>query len=479
MHAFVQQHSSMDAFVLRKRKRHDGCQQYILAPPATSTHTSSVPDEDESTEFKLALLASLHPGLDGTSLLEALLAADGSIEEAANYLSHSQLVSSRKPPTNPSIGYQSSLTRYRVDSGDARPAKKPLVQKGKTLYLYSPEDVEAHTPCSIIHNFLPSKQANALLSQLLDEAPTYQSIEFKLFDRVVTSPHTFCFYVNSLAEAEQQKTEYIYDGRRVEASLRVHKPLPVTNTTQDVRQSPSEMLNALPQVEDTVNREIRRRIEAFYPDGKKLKYQSPHPWKANTAFVNCYDGPQEHVGYHADQLTYIGPRAIIGSLSLGVAREFRVRKIAVSDDEERADVQGQVSIHLPHNSLLIMHAEMQEEWKHSIAPATAIDPHPLAKNKRLNVTYRFYKDNLHPRYTPKCKCGIPTVLRCATRKKESRGRYMWMCHAHYSPGQDGCSFFQWAEFDDDGEPPWARVMKKVEEEARTLEKAKEEVGTTT
>ena len=23
------------------------------------------------------------------------------------------------------------------------------------------------------------------------------------------------------------------------------------------------------------------------------------------------------------------------------------------------------------------------------------------------------------------------------------------------PGREGCSFFQWAEFDDDGEPPWA------------------------
>jgi alkylated DNA repair dioxygenase AlkB len=446
----------MDAFVVRKRKRHDDCLQSTSPPLAAPALSGPAPTEDESTEFKLALLASLHPDLDGTSLLEALLAADGSIQEAANYLSHDQHPSSRKPPANSSIGYQSSLTSYRISSGDVRPAKKPLVRKGKTLYLYSPEDIEAHTPCSIIHNFLPSQQANALLLQLLDEAPTYRSIEFKLFDRVVTSPHTFSFYVNSLAEAEEQKTEYIYDGRRVEASPSVSKPLTITNTTQDVRQSPSEMLNALPQVEDTVNNEIRRRIQMFYPDGKKLKYQSPYAWKANTAFVNCYDGPQEHVGYHADQLTYLGPRAVIGSLSLGVAREFRVRKLAASDDEERANAQGQISIHLPHNSLLIMHAEMQEEWKHSIAPATAIDPHPLAKNKRLNVTYRFYKDNLHPKYTPKCKCGIPTVLRCATRKKESRGKYMWMCHAHYVPGQDGCSFFQWAEFDDDGEPPWAK-----------------------
>ena len=72
--------------------------------------------------------------------------------------------------------------------------------------------------------------------------------------------------------------------------------------------------------------------------------------------MNCYDGPQESVGYHADQLTYLGPRAIIGSLSLGVAREFRVRKILAEDDSVHrkqdgslADAQGQISIHLPHN----------------------------------------------------------------------------------------------------------------------------------
>lgn len=171
------------------------------------------------------------------------------------------------------------------------------------------------------------------------------------------------------------------------------------------------------------------------------------------------------VGYHADQLTYLGPRAIIGSLSLGVSREFRVRKIisknedepatkARKKDDNNADTEGQIAIHLPHNSLLVMHAEMQEEWKHSIAPAQSIDPHPIAKNKRLNITYRWYKDALHPKYTPRCKCGIATVLRCVQRKRENRGKYMWMCHANYTPGKEGCSFFQWAEFDDDGNPPW-------------------------
>jgi len=438
----------MDAFVSRKRK-------WAEQSPK-SVENISVQQEEDSTDFKLAILASLHPKLDEGTLLEALLAADGHVEQASESLSQP-----RKRPASSTVGYQSSLSSYRITPANGTSTKKPMVKKGKTLFLYSPEDVEAHTPCSIIHNFLPAKQAEALLSQLLEEASSYNRYKFKLFERVVLSPHTYSFYVNSLEEAEKQKTEYIYNGGELE----------------DVRQSTSEMLNACPQVEEAVNREIQRRIRDFYPSGKKLKYQSPHPWKANTAFVNCYDGPQESVGYHADQLTYLGPRAIIGSLSLGVAREFRVRKILAEDDSVHrkqdgslADAQGQISIHLPHNSLLVMHAEMQEEWKHSTAPAQAIDPHPLAKNKRLNITYRFYKDSLHPRYTPKCKCDVPTVLRCATRKKESRGRYMWMCHAGYVPGRESCGFFQWAEFDEDGEPPWAGKIK--EEERRSGEEGR-------
>ena len=197
------------------------------------------------------------------------------------------------------------------------------------------------------------------------------------------------------------------------------------------------------KVQPVVNDEIAKRIKHHYPNGKKLKYQSPREWIPNSAFVNCYQGGGESVGYHCDQLTYLGPRAVIGSLSLGVAREFRVRKIVARDDEEpgskdqRADAEGQISIHLPHNSLLVMHAEMQEEWKHSIQKASTIDPHPIAGNKRINVTYRHYRESFHPRYTPICKCNVSTVLRCVQRNQANRGRYMWMCHAGLTPGKEG------------------------------------------
>lgn len=240
------------------------------------------------------------------------------------------------------------------------------------------------------------------------------------------------------------------------------------------------------RVQERVNEEIRHRIRSIYPDGKKLRFQSPREWVPNAAFVNCYNGPTESVGWHSDELTYLGPRAVIGSLSLGVEREFRVRRVVPTtinqDDEDDeagvgvgsgpgpavGDTQGQISIHLPHNSLLVMHAEMQEEWKHSISPAQSIEPHPVSGNRRINITYRWYRESLHPRYTPRCHCGSHAILRCVQRKRETRGKYMWMCYSGYAPGGESCSFFQWAEFDDDGEPIWDD-KKESEDAAPTLQ----------
>lgn len=252
------------------------------------------------------------------------------------------------------------------------------------------------------------------------------------------------------------------------------------------------MRHVSPKVQAAVNVEIATRIKS-YPNGKRLKYQSPHTWKPNAAFVNCYNGPAESVGYHSDQLTYLGPHAVIGSISLGVAREFRVRRIVPQDNESSgtsskgnsrakediSDQRGQISIHLPHNSLLVMHAEMQEEWKHSIAPARSIIPHPIAGNIRINITYRDYKESLHPRFTPRCHCGVPAVLRVVQRKKENLGRYFWMCYAGNVPDRekDGCNWFEWAVFADDGEPIWKHRCRDEKENIKNIEEGEAYVDT--
>ena len=176
-------------------------------------------------------------------------------------------------------------------------------------------------------------------------------------------------------------------------------------------------------IERTVRVEIAKHI-ARRPGGQKLRQQAPpERWVPNAAFVNCYDGPQQSVGWHTDQLTYLGPHPTIASLSLGVQREFRVRRIVPPPEsdpaweqmseaeqkrlvEEAGDLQGQIAIPLPHNSLLIMHSTCQEEWKHSVSSARSITPHGVAGGKRVNITYRWYREEFEPRFTPRCHCKV-------------------------------------------------------------------------
>ncbi|KAM3462496.1 hypothetical protein NHJ6243_004076 [Beauveria neobassiana] len=383
----------MKAFLAGSRKR-----KSTEDAPSQAADTAHV---DEPTEVKLAMLSSLHPKIDQDTLLDVLLAHDGSVKEASASLRHVR----PEPTKSGVIGYQQSLKQYALPADPTLSHTKKLKsKKGSTLHLFDPVDVSEHTPCTIIHNFLPPDVANDLLKELLAESETFERITFKLFDNVVSSPHTSSFYADSYEEIMSQKSEFYYNGAQL----------------TDVRRITPQLSKVKPIIQETVNKEIQHRIKTRYPGGKKLKFQSPHPWVPNSAFVNCYNGAQQSVGYHSDQLTYLGPRAVIGSISLGVAREFRVRRVLPKDAETRtaqdSDAEGQISIHLPHNSLLVMHAEMQEEWKHCIVPALSIDPHPIAGNRRINITYRDYRAQMHPSRTPRCACKIPCVLRVVQRK---------------------------------------------------------------
>lgn len=199
----------MDAFVSRKKRKLSFSEP--PAPTVEEISALSAPD-DESTDFKLAMLSSLHPYIEQQVLLDVLLAHEGSVEEASASLKPSD---SAPRKVSAAIGYQSSLSGYVAQNDtpeNLAKRAKLLSKKGKTLHLYDPADVASQTPCSIIHNFLPAEEANALLGELLKEAPTFERMTFKLFDNVVQSPHTACFYVESYEELQKQKTEYIYNG---------------------------------------------------------------------------------------------------------------------------------------------------------------------------------------------------------------------------------------------------------------------------
>ncbi|PCH38134.1 hypothetical protein WOLCODRAFT_130701 [Wolfiporia cocos MD-104 SS10] len=183
------------------------------------------------------------------------------------------------------------------------------------LTLATPSLVKQHTPCTLHHSILPPELACRLFYTMLDASKGWQKNRWWLFDRVVESPHTTSFYVrhdsSAISDNESDMREaalYWYNGRQTVPPLTF---LP-------------EMEAACEIVERVVNAEIHKRQR--FPlewggdrpgsdsgeDGEKII------WRANVAAANRYAGAKESVGFHSDQLTYLGPYPTIASLSLGM-----------------------------------------------------------------------------------------------------------------------------------------------------------------
>jgi alkylated DNA repair dioxygenase AlkB len=424
-----------------------------------SPSPSPRPDDDADTTTKLTLLLSLHPTLPIDLLLETLVSHSGSVSAATAALTAPFRAPdpSSPPPSKQQRRQQTSLTTFLstpLTSTRIRPPKK-----GETRHLYTPSSIAATTPCTLFHGFLPPNTADSLLKELLKTSESFGAPqEFKLFDRVVKSPHTSAFFMRSVSPKNDDPGEgsyYSYQTKRL-------KSRPYT---------PS-MLAATTLIEEAVNVAIAERYRDI---GKKPWGMSKDPWNTNAALVNRYAGGGQSVGWHADELSYIGPMATIASLSLGCEREFRVRRVVSKfansptsgegmvegGNEEKDTEEGAYSIHLPHNSLLIMHGGMQEGWKHSVHPASKLDLHPVAKDVRMNITYRCYRPNFGPGKTPRCACGVPATLRPVFGDIDENGkrRYYWNCAGGYRSESDGkgCGFFRWGVFDANGEPMWEEM----------------------
>lgn len=91
------------------------------------------------------------------------------------------------------------------------------------------------------------------------------------------------------------------------------------------------MEEACEYIERVVNREMHKRTRfplewggdpaTISPDhdADNIKREERIIWHANVAASNRYEGSQEGVGFHSDQLTYLGPYPTIASLSLGAS----------------------------------------------------------------------------------------------------------------------------------------------------------------
>jgi alkylated DNA repair dioxygenase AlkB len=104
--------------------------------------------------------------------------------------------------------------------------------------------------------------------------------------------------------------------------------------------------------------EIKRKIEAV---------QGCY----NYCLLNLYRSGSDSMGWHADDEPEMG--SIIGSLSLGATRKFRIRH------NETRETQTFLA---GHGTLIIMAGTMQEFWQHEV-PKTKV-----AVGERINLTFR-------------------------------------------------------------------------------------------
>ena len=96
--------------------------------------------------------------------------------------------------------------------------------------------------------------------------------------------------------------------------------------------------------------------------------------KFNSCLLNLYPTGQEGMSWHSDDEPELGPQPVIASISLGAARDFRLRR----KDRSTAPF----NLRLAHGSLLCMGGDTQAHWQHSLPRRTRVT------TPRINLTFR-------------------------------------------------------------------------------------------
>ncbi|KAM0750646.1 hypothetical protein T439DRAFT_325702 [Meredithblackwellia eburnea MCA 4105] len=413
-----------------------------------------------------------------------------------------------------------SKTKPETSTIASKAAKLP------PLLLSTPSQVSQATNglLTLIPDVLPKELATTLFLSLLEESKggkgaggekgrAWQKNTWYMFDRQVSSPHTSAFYVEQKEEGEEEDVNVEDKTTKKE---RTGSEVKRNYDQEAYDEAAKSWYNGQPRSTRPFNSNMDSAREVVGPlvrqvlgGRKRHKLEFDGPWLPNVAAANCYEGAKEGVGYHSDVLTHLGPMPTIASLSLGVTRVFRLRPFMPGDDEkEVVEERRTLDVRLPHGSLLIMHAGCQEKFKHSIPIVSTMDVFRVPKSlqteellrrfgekvasegfrARINLTFRHYRPDFSPipvpssNYlgTPKCRCGIPCLLRPDGRgrvkarlaresggkltKMESRENvgengeneffYFWTCTASMQTPGGGCGFFEILDMEKEGRGPW-------------------------
>jgi len=138
------------------------------------------------------------------------------------------------------------------------------------------------------------------------------------------------------------------------------------------------------------------RLTAWYGDRNKTYTYSgipmtPNPWNTelleiknkvdqyakihfNSVLLNCYRTGNDSVSWHSDDEKELGDQPIIGSVSFGGTRKFRLRN--------KKNKELKHNIELVNGSLLIMSELTQQYWEHEIPKTKKM------VGERINLTFR-------------------------------------------------------------------------------------------
>ena len=106
----------------------------------------------------------------------------------------------------------------------------------------------------------------------------------------------------------------------------------------------------------------------------RLSVEGQTGQRFNRALVNYYRHGRDSVDWHADDEKELGPAPVIASVSLGAERVFQLRHNLSKE---------KLAISLPHGSLLLMGAGIQQYWQHRLAKVRDL------QEPRVNLTFRY------------------------------------------------------------------------------------------
>ena len=176
--------------------------------------------------------------------------------------------------------------------------------------------------------FLSIDQADLLLEQLLAELP-WRHDELTVYGKAHLMPRLHCYQ-------SEQNLQYQYSSLTLQSQPYHGKVL-----------------------------QLKRYLEA----ATGLSF--------NAVLINLYRDGADKMGWHSDDERELGNNPTIASISLGAQRCFKLR--------HKQKQATEISLELPHGSLLLMAGALQQHWQHSL-PARKKVTKP-----RINLTFRNLK----------------------------------------------------------------------------------------